>query len=395
LAEPILDLYRTKQLDWRLRGCRLRLDVPADVFSSFQVDRGTRLLLREIAACSPRWSAALDLGCGYGPIALYLAGTGAAGRVDAIDRDALAVAFTERNARANGLANVAARGGIAYEHVPDGAYDAIVSNVPAKAGETVQRLMLLGAARHLREGGEAWIVVVEPLAERVDEILADESVELRAKTPAKGHVVYRYAFRGRPALPPEPYVRGRGRFEWKRRAYELTAWHGLAEFDKRSWASGVLAAMFQQCFAGKPVRSLAVVEPGQGHVAVLASKIARDLREVTMVSRDLIALRAARMNLLGAGYDGALREIHTAGVPGADAVPHVEVMLATLNEKEGADANVEKVSRWCERCADGGAIVAGKAAFCTRLRDRLRARGLRAQARKKRKGAAAFLLRAS
>ena len=111
--ETLRRLYANKTIESRLMGRTLRLDLPVDVFSSFQVDRGTRRLLRQIQAAAASWNAALDLGCGYGPIALHLAAAGVAGRCTAVDRDALAVSFTAANARHNDLANVEAHGAIA------------------------------------------------------------------------------------------------------------------------------------------------------------------------------------------------------------------------------------------------------------------------------------------
>ena len=53
-----------------LHGARLRFHVASDLFSSAGLDPGTRLLLRTLHGIDA--GAVLDLGCGYGPLALFL-----------------------------------------------------------------------------------------------------------------------------------------------------------------------------------------------------------------------------------------------------------------------------------------------------------------------------------
>ncbi len=385
-------LYRKKSLDWRWMGQRLCLDVPVDVFSSFQVDTGTQRLLRQIATRGGKWAAAVDLGCGYGPICLHLAAAGLADRVDAIDRDALAVTFTAHNARRNALSQVSARGAIAYEHVETAAYDAVVTNLPAKAGRCVHQLILLGARRHLRAEGEVWVVAVGPLEEAIDEVLSVEAVNVRRKIDRKGHVIYNYSFLAEPPVPAEPYVRARMRFQWKGREYPMTSLHGLDEFDNRSWVTDLMLEVFQQRFAGERIGAMLVCNPGQGHVAVLASKIAGGIEEIVAVSRDLIALKATQANLRRNDYEGQLRCVHSADMCGDCGDSRPEIALARLNEKEGTEVNVEKLRRLFSVRAGCRAIVGCRSAFASRLLNGLRVHGIRAAARKKRKGFCVMVL---
>jgi len=389
LDPALLALYRRKTLDVKLLRHRLRLAVPVDVFSTFQVDRGTQLLLRRMAAAGRSWPAALDLGCGYGPVCAALAKAGIARRVDAIDRDALAVAFARHNAEDNALPHVTPSGGIAYDGVAGRKYDAIACNLPAKAGPTVHRLLLLGAFGHLRGDGEVWIVAVEPLTDRIDQILSTAAVRLREKFPQKGHVVYGYSFARAPELPEQPYVRGRERFRWKGREYELTALHGLGEFDSRSWATDAVLEAFVQTCRRRAIRRLVACNPGQGHLAVLARRIAPTIEDITLVSRDRIALGASQANLRADGYGGSLRAAHTASFRGGPADAETDAVLAVLREKEGLDVNVEKLCRL--RAAEPTcAILAGcKSAFGSRLVQALRRRGIRAAVRRRRKGCCA------
>ncbi|MCD6303974.1 MAG: methyltransferase, partial [Planctomycetes bacterium] len=331
LDDELFELLGRKTIEWSAAGRPLRLAVPVDVFSGFQVDLGTRRLVRQIDRSGAGWERVLDLGCGYGAVGLYLAAAGRARHVCAVDRDALAAAFCARNAAANGLERVTARGGLDYDALPAGGFDAVVANVPAKAGPPVHRAMLLGASRVLRDGGEVWIVVVEPLAGRVDEILSDPAVELRAKVPLRGHVVYRFGFAGRCELPARPYVRRRGEFTWRDRRYVMTCLHGLAGFDRRGRAADLAVSLFSRLEAARRARELVVCEPGQGHVAVLAAGLAAGAERVVLVSRDRLALRASRANLLQNGWTGPVEQVHSV-----DFAASASVLAAGGGSAEGS-----------------------------------------------------------
>src|SRR5690348_3271551 len=115
MHDPILEAYATKTASLPAGGRRLALEIPADVFSSNAVDAGTLQLLRAVQERRPTWARVLDVGCGYGALALGAVGSSCAAEADGVDRDALAVAFAQRNAEANGLATCRFRGGLAYD----------------------------------------------------------------------------------------------------------------------------------------------------------------------------------------------------------------------------------------------------------------------------------------
>src|SRR5665213_3216076 len=73
----------------------LTVDLQTDrgVFSGDRVDPGTKLLLQE-SPSPPKDGALLDVGCGYGPIAITLAHRSPAAMVWAIDVNERAVSYT-------------------------------------------------------------------------------------------------------------------------------------------------------------------------------------------------------------------------------------------------------------------------------------------------------------
>src|SRR6059036_1137269 len=102
----------------RLRLAALDLELQADrgVFGSKGVDLGTMVLLRE-APPPPPQGELLDLGCGYGPIAIVLARRAPEARVWAVDVNERALELTQANAGAAKTANVSA---MLPEQVPEG-----------------------------------------------------------------------------------------------------------------------------------------------------------------------------------------------------------------------------------------------------------------------------------
>ncbi len=110
----------------------LTLTTDRGVFSRGQVDAGTAVLLRK-APPPPATGRLLDLGCGYGPIALVLASQSLAADVWAVDVNERALELVAANAAANELTNITA---VAPDSVPDAVtFDAIYSNPPVRIGK--------------------------------------------------------------------------------------------------------------------------------------------------------------------------------------------------------------------------------------------------------------------
>jgi 16S rRNA (guanine1207-N2)-methyltransferase len=132
------------------------------VFSADGVDAGTKLLLLEAPVPPPGAAHLLDLGCGYGPIAVALAQRAPAARVWAVDVNERAVALTARNAARAATTNV--RAVTAEQGVPaDVTLDAVYSNPPIRIGKAALHDLLLDWLPRLRPGGHAYLVVQKHL----------------------------------------------------------------------------------------------------------------------------------------------------------------------------------------------------------------------------------------
>lgn len=134
----------------------MELTTDAGVFSGSRVDPGTRILLMLAPEPAPEGDV-LDLGCGYGPIALTVARRAPQTRVWAVDVNERALELVRHNARALGVANVAA---CRPEDVPDDVqFAAIYSNPPVRIGKPALRKLLAGWLSRLEPAARAFLVV--------------------------------------------------------------------------------------------------------------------------------------------------------------------------------------------------------------------------------------------
>ena len=142
----------------RLRLGELELELQADrgVFGSKAVDLGTLVLLKE-APAPPPTGRLLDLGAGYGPIALALARRSPEAEVWAVDVNERALELTRANAAAAGTTNVKA---MLPDEVPSEVeFEAIYSNPPVRVGKRPLHELLLRWLPRLARGGAAYLVV--------------------------------------------------------------------------------------------------------------------------------------------------------------------------------------------------------------------------------------------
>ncbi len=163
LNQETLDkLRRDLVIDADLAGERLQLHSTWGIFSPREIDEGTQLLVErlEIAPADD----CFDLGCGYGPIGLYMARKAPQGQILMVDKDFMAVEYANANARRNGLGNARAMLSNAFDHVdPALRFDVIASNIPAKVGKEMLSLILHDAHHRLKPGGRLYVVTINGL----------------------------------------------------------------------------------------------------------------------------------------------------------------------------------------------------------------------------------------
>lgn len=147
-----------------LRGRSFVFHSTWGLFSPREVDEGTRLLLQFVEVI--RSDDCLDLGCGYGPIGLALAALAPEGRTLMVDKDFVAVDFSNRNAELNHIRNARAQLSNGFDQIdPSLRFDLIASNIPAKVGKEMLALYLHDALSRLRPGGRLYVVTINGLRE--------------------------------------------------------------------------------------------------------------------------------------------------------------------------------------------------------------------------------------
>jgi 16S rRNA (guanine1207-N2)-methyltransferase len=147
-------------VDLVLPDLHLRLSTDRGMFSPDRVDLGTRVLLETVPP-PPQAGDLLDLGCGYGPIALTLASRSPQAIVWGVDVNERALECGHSNAQAAGLDNV--RFCLSDEMETGPRFAAIWSNPPIRIGKPALHGLLETWLPRLAPGGRAHLVVQKNL----------------------------------------------------------------------------------------------------------------------------------------------------------------------------------------------------------------------------------------
>ena len=161
---PIAEAKKIRQplkIETELQGHKFQFETSYGVFSPQEIDDGTRLLLKYLKVEED--FDCLDLGCGYGPIGLWMAKNAPKGKTILLDKDFVAIEHVKANSKLNGINNTEARLSNGMSELKDEKFDLIVSNIPAKVGNEMLYLFLYDAFHHLKPGGKFVVVTVNGL----------------------------------------------------------------------------------------------------------------------------------------------------------------------------------------------------------------------------------------
>lgn len=153
-------------------GEMVTVTTASGTFSPAQLDFGTEVLIEQMDL-APESGDILDLGCGWGPIALNLAKLRPNTKVWAVDVNTRSVELTSKNAKDLGLSNITA---VVPEQVPeDLVFSGIWSNPPIRIGKKELHELLLKWLPRLAAGAEAYLVVQKNLgSDSLQKWLAEE-----------------------------------------------------------------------------------------------------------------------------------------------------------------------------------------------------------------------------
>ncbi|MEY8443022.1 class I SAM-dependent methyltransferase [Lactococcus ileimucosae] len=147
--------HDVQELSVELLGLPLHFLTDAGVFSKNAIDYGSRVLLDNFQP--EEAETLLDVGCGYGTLALTLAKKYGL-KATLVDVNSRALDLAKKNADRNNievdgifLSNI-------YDNVEQ-SFDAIISNPPIRAGKEVVHAILSDAYRHLNDNGHLTVVI--------------------------------------------------------------------------------------------------------------------------------------------------------------------------------------------------------------------------------------------
>ncbi|OIQ87758.1 ribosomal RNA large subunit methyltransferase G [mine drainage metagenome] len=175
-----------------LAGRDVEVETAGGIFSPGRIDLGTQVLLRTVPE-PPLAGELLDLGCGWGPLALTLAIESPFAHVWAVDVNERALDLVARNAERLGLENVTACTPDAVP--PDIKLAAIWSNPPIRVGKDELHAMMMQWLPRLADGASAHLVVQRNLGadtllrwldDHLPEILKNRTATVSRVASAKG-----------------------------------------------------------------------------------------------------------------------------------------------------------------------------------------------------------------
>lgn len=153
-----------KPLSFEASG--LKLQAEPGVYAAGKLDPGTEFFLASYDLKDVAGKEILDLGCGYGLIALKAALAGA--QTTALDDDLLAVQSTYHNAKTYGLDIRCLHSDINSELKETELFDLVLTNPPFHIGRGVRlelpQAFIAAAHKHLKIGGELLLVANKALA---------------------------------------------------------------------------------------------------------------------------------------------------------------------------------------------------------------------------------------
>jgi len=149
-----------RDVTWTIHGASLTAVSDRGVFSYGRLDRGTSVLF-DLVPPPPQTGVFLDIGCGWGAIALSLAALSPTAKVYALDVNPRALDLTATNAKRLGLDNV-------HVSQPDDVhpgieFDLIWSNPPIRVGKEALHSILDSWLNRLSRDGAAYLVVQKNL----------------------------------------------------------------------------------------------------------------------------------------------------------------------------------------------------------------------------------------
>lgn len=358
-----LAAFYKKNVNYRYKGEELIFRVSQSLFSSQDIDLGTRRLLQAVVAENIPYSKVLDLGCGYGPIGISLKKTNKNAVVHMVDRDALAVEYSKLNSKENGV-ETSVFVSLGYDGVTATDYDLVISNIPAKVGGPILRHMLDDAKYHLTPNGTVAIVVIDAITYFIKETLVGLGVDIIFERKFPGHSVFIYKFRegitkpyplSKSSLERDLYLRDKKIFSIKGFQLSILTAYDLPEFDTLSYETEMILNEIET-IKNKDINKALLFNVNQGIIPVFISKTFK-VKELKLVDRDLLALKVTKKNLLANGYNENRLSIDHQVDLKLESSNFVDCVIGTLDPKDSLNVHLMYLEQSVSLLSKGGLLV--------------------------------------
>ena len=143
------------EIAFRVNNIDLKFITDVGVFSKDGLDRGTKVLLKYLEVKDTH-KTALDLGCGYGTVGIYLAKKYDL-VCDMVDVNKRAVELSEKNSVLNKVDTTVYQSD-GFGNVKS-TYDLIITNPPIRAGKKVYYKFFEDSVNYLSEDGSFYVVI--------------------------------------------------------------------------------------------------------------------------------------------------------------------------------------------------------------------------------------------
>lgn len=386
-----IDIYVNKSVPLKFKGQEMSFELSHALFSSFDIDAGSRLLLKLVAKNVEDGlvGSILDVGSGVGVLGVACARGYPGASLRLRDRDSLACAFSERNARRNKVRGATVDRALFLDGLGSERFDLALCNVPAKAGPPVLDRFLRDLPGVLTDSGRGAVVVVQTIAEAAAESIRGSGAEIVATERGPGHTALLFARGGAAAYADDGSSYAVERSERRglragKSVYAIKGYWGLPEFDTSSFATELAVELFEHASAGLLLRRAAVVNPGVGALASYVGVRAKGAT-IDLCGRDSLALVASARNLALAtrsGSEPGAAFAFQADLP--DSAYDLLVEFPDLTPRVDTTGDSwETAARVLKR---GGAFVASMPSTAMDRFERRRPKGFTRLAEKKKKG---------
>lgn len=302
IAQEKLAFLINKEADFAFAGEKFKFYLSHALFSSFDIDEGTKILLKTIVQKSDLSTAAdiKDIGAGIGIIGICLKKKYPQLAVTFTDRDKLALDFTEINCKANGIREYKLLSELGIETINE-KFDFIVSNIPAKIGDKGFEDIISKILLSLKPNGFCAVVVIKPLESKFRELFSLTKARIIYEEESRAHCVFHFKpndiiennIENKNVI--EPYLRDAVTLNYFNISYKLNSIYNLPDFNTLGYQSALLVDMLAD---GKLSDTCLFWNPLQGHIPVLAAKLfPGKINKIILAGRDLSQLKITKNNL--------------------------------------------------------------------------------------------------